>query len=89
MLKNTLIVIAAALILYGIVVTVLPARVWTPFSATLSCPRIGWAGVFGISIVFDLVAAGLAFFVLKRMKAPVLSEVSERVVQPVISVQRA
>jgi MFS transporter, OFA family, oxalate/formate antiporter len=88
-LKSILIVIASALILYGITVTVFPTKVWTPFSSTLSCPKIGWAGVFGISIIFDVVAAGLAFFVLKRMKAPVLSEVSQRVVQPVISVQRA
>jgi OFA family oxalate/formate antiporter-like MFS transporter len=88
-LKTTLIVIAGVLVAYGIIVTVLPARIKTPFTATFTCPRIGWAGVFGISIVFDLIAAGLAFFVLRRMKAPVLSQVSERVVQPVISAQRA
>jgi MFS transporter, OFA family, oxalate/formate antiporter len=87
--KTTLVAIASALVLYGIVVTVLPGSIKTPFHATFACPNIGWAGVFGISIVFDVVAAGLAFFVLKRMKAPVLSEVSQRVVQPVISVQRA
>lgn len=88
-LKNTLMAIAAALITYGIIVTVLPAKVWTPFSATFACPHIGWTGVFGISIVFDVAAAALAFFVLKRMKAPVLSEVTERIGQPVISAQRA
>lgn len=89
-LKSTLVAIAAVLVIYGIIVTVLPARIKTPFAATFTCPRIGWAGVFGISIVFDLVAAGLAFFVLRRMKAPVLSEVTERVVQPsVITAQRA
>ena len=88
-LKNTLIGIGAALILYGIVVQLFPTTAWTPFHATFTLPKIGWAGVFGISIVFDVVAAGLAFFVLKRMKAPVLSEVSERVVQPVASPQRA
>ncbi len=89
-LKTTLIVVAAALITYGIIVTVLPAKVWTPFSATLTCPKIGWAGVFGISIVFDIVAAALAFFVLKRMKAPALGEFTTRAVpQPVASVQQA
>jgi len=89
-LKTTLIAVAAALVTYGIVVTVLPTRIKTGFQATFNCPNIGWAGVFGVSIAFDLVAAALAFFVLKRMKAPVLSEVSQRVVQPpVISAQRA
>jgi oxalate/formate antiporter len=80
-LKNTLLGIGSALILYGIIVTVLPAKIWTPFHATFKCPKIGWAGVFGISIVFDIVAALLAFFVLKRMKAPVLSEYSETAAQ--------
>lgn len=89
-LKATLIAVGTALVLYGLIVTVLPAKISTPFHATFKCPNIGWAGVFGISIVFDVVAAALAFFVLKRMKAPVLSEVSQRVVTPpVISAQRA
>jgi OFA family oxalate/formate antiporter-like MFS transporter len=89
MLKTALTLVAAALVTYGIIVTVLPAKIKTPFPATFACPKIGWAGVFGISIIFDLVAAALAFFVLRRMKAPVLSEVSGPAVQPVISVQRA
>jgi hypothetical protein len=38
-------------------------------------PKIGWAGVFSIAIVFDLTAAFLAFFVLRRMKVPSISEV--------------
>ena len=88
-IKTALIVVGAALIVYGIVVTVLPTKVWTPFSATLTCPKIGWSGVFGISIVFDLVAAALAFFVLRRMKAPVLAEASQSIVQPVITAQKA
>lgn len=89
-LRTALIVVASALITYGIVVTVLPARVWTPFSATFKCPKIGWAGVFGISIVFDVVAAALAFFVLRRMKAPVRGEYTQTQTQaPAISAQRA
>lgn len=89
-LKTTLIVVAAALVTYGIVVTVLPAKIKTGFQANFAMPNIGWAGVFGISIAFDLIAAALAFFVLKRLKAPVLNEVSDRVVQPpAISAQRA
>jgi OFA family oxalate/formate antiporter-like MFS transporter len=89
MLKATLVVIASAFAAYGIIVTVLPARIKTPFSATFTCPRLGWAGVFGISIAFDLVAAALAFFVLRRMKAPALTEASQPVVQSAISAQRA
>jgi len=33
-------------------------------------PKIGWAGVFPVAIAFDLAAAALAFFVLRRMKVP-------------------
>jgi hypothetical protein len=52
------------------VLTVLPG-IWTPFAAKFTLPKIGWAGVFSIAIVFDLAAATLAFFVLRRMKVPV------------------
>lgn len=90
-LKTALITVAAALVLYGIIVTVLPAKIKTPFHATFSTPNIGWVGVFGISIAFDLVAAGLAFFVLKRMKAPTRSEYTPQpqAKAPAISAQPA
>jgi MFS transporter, OFA family, oxalate/formate antiporter len=74
--RNTeavLLAVAAVLIAYGIVLTVVPS-VWTPFAANFTMPKTGWAGVFRVAIVFDLTAAVLAFFVLRRMKAPSLAE---------------
>ena len=35
-------------------------------------PCVGWSGVFKVAIVFDVMAAVLAFFVLRKMQAPVL-----------------
>jgi len=70
--KSIVLAVAGALVTYGIVLTVVP-KVWTPFGARFTLPKIGWAGVFGIAIVFDLTAAVLAFFVLRRMKVPVAS----------------
>jgi hypothetical protein len=64
------------LIAYGIILTVVPT-VWTPFAAKFTMPNTGWRGVFRVAIVFDAIAAVLAFFVLRRMKAPVLGEVGE------------
>jgi OFA family oxalate/formate antiporter-like MFS transporter len=68
--KGVLIVLGGALIVYGIVLTVLPATA-TPFKANFKLPHWGWTGVFRTAIIFDLLAATLAFFVLRRMKAPV------------------
>lgn len=89
-LKSTLIAVAAALVTYGLIVQVIP-KLKAPFHATFTCPKIGWGGVFGISIAFDLVAAALAFFVLRRMKAPTLSEYTQQpqTKAPAISAQRA
>jgi len=71
--KTTLIVTGAAILAYALLLTVIPAKIPTgPFVGKYTLPKWGWTGVFGISIGFDLIAAGLAFFVLKRMKAPVL-----------------
>jgi len=61
--------IGLALVFYGVLLTVLPS-VWTPFHAKLPLPKIGWPGVFTIAIVFDLAAAAMAFFVLRKMKVP-------------------
>jgi OFA family oxalate/formate antiporter-like MFS transporter len=69
--RTTLVGVAAAIVVYALVLTVLP-KVWTPFNAKFAVPKIGWTGVFGISIAFDVIAAALAFFVLKRLKAPEL-----------------
>src|SRR5437868_13206745 len=67
---DTLFGIGMALVLYGVVLTVLPG-IWTPFAAKFTLPKLGWAGVFSIAIVFDLAAATLAFFVLRPMNVPV------------------
>jgi MFS transporter, OFA family, oxalate/formate antiporter len=68
--KNSLIAVAGVIVVYALVLTV-RSDVPTGFSAKFSVPKIGWTGVFGISIAFDLVAAALAFFVLKHLKAPI------------------
>ena len=69
--KAILLVAGSALVAYGLVLTVVPT-VWTPFAAKFNVPEVGWSGVFKVAIAFDLVAAMLAFFVLRKMKAPVL-----------------
>jgi MFS transporter, OFA family, oxalate/formate antiporter len=71
--KSVLLAIALVLVAWGIIVTVLPDKIWTPFHARFTMPSIGWKGVFSVAIVCDLAAAVLAFFVLRKMKAPVLS----------------
>ncbi|MFL5444627.1 MAG: hypothetical protein ACJ78W_08930, partial [Myxococcales bacterium] len=53
-----------------------------PFAARFTLPRIGWVGVFSIAIVFDLTAAFIAFFVLRRMKVPSLAEVTHELAAP-------
>ena len=67
--KATLLTIAGLLVIYGIILTVVPTT-WTPFHAKFVLPKTGWQGVFRFAIVFDVCAALLAFFVLRRMKAP-------------------
>ena len=51
-LHNTLLYIGLFLVTYGICLTVVPAA-WTPFAAKFTLPKIGWAGVFTVAIVFD------------------------------------
>ena len=75
---DALFTVGLAIVAYGIVLTVVPG-IWTPFAARFTLPRIGWAGVFSIAIVFDLTAAFLAFFVLRRMKVPSASEVHSEI----------
>src|SRR4029077_8060099 len=72
-LKSTLLAIAIVSVVYGITLTVLP-WIWTPFSAKFTMPKVGWQGVYTVAIAFDIIAAILAFFVLRRMKVPVRSE---------------
>jgi OFA family oxalate/formate antiporter-like MFS transporter len=75
-LKNTLFGIGLAIVAYGITLTVVP-KIWTPLQAKFALPKVGWAGVFQIAILFDLTAAVLALFVLRRMKVPVSSAARE------------
>jgi OFA family oxalate/formate antiporter-like MFS transporter len=67
--RGILLAAAALLVTYGIALTVVP-KVWTPFAAKFALPKVGWAGVFGIAIAFDAIAATLSFFVLRRMRLP-------------------
>jgi MFS family permease len=67
--KGILLVVAGALVVYGLILTVVPS-VPTPFAAKFLVPKGGWVGVFRVAIAFDLIAAVLAFFVLRKMKAP-------------------
>src|SRR5216683_6467750 len=71
--RDILFGLGLALVAYGIILTVVP-KIWTPFDAKFALPKIGWAGVFKSAIVFDLTAAVLALFVLRRMKVPVARE---------------
>jgi OFA family oxalate/formate antiporter-like MFS transporter len=84
MTKGIVLAVAGVLITYGIALTVVP-KVWTPFAGKFTMPKIGWAGVFGIAIVFDLTAAVLAFFVLRRMKVPVGREAVGLAPQPAVA----
>jgi OFA family oxalate/formate antiporter-like MFS transporter len=66
---DALFVTGLGIVAWGIILTVVPG-LWAPFSARFLMPKVGWAGVFAIAIIFDLSAAFLAFFVLRRMKVP-------------------
>lgn len=68
--KASLLGAAGTIVAYALLLTVIPDKIWTPFPAKWTVPKIGWVGVFRITIVFDFAAALLAFFVLRRMKAP-------------------
>jgi len=70
-LHDTLFYIGLAIVAYGVFLTVVPTA-WTPFAAKFALPRIGWAGVFSIAIVFDFAAAAIAFFGLRRMSVPAM-----------------
>ncbi|HKF20492.1 MAG TPA: oxalate/formate MFS antiporter [Candidatus Angelobacter sp.] len=75
--RSVLLTVALVLVTYGIIVVLLPGRIKTPFSASFIMPQIGWRGVFSVAIAFDLIAAVLAFFVLRNMKAPALPAAAE------------
>jgi MFS transporter, OFA family, oxalate/formate antiporter len=73
MARRILLIVAGVLITYGIVLTVIP-NAWSPFGAKFTMPNVGWMGVFAVAIVFDVIAALLAFFVLRTMKVPALTD---------------
>ena len=75
-MHDTLFYIGLFIVAYGIFLTVVPAA-WTPFGARFTLPRIGWAGVFAIAIVFDLSAAAISFLVLRRMRVPAAPSATE------------
>jgi len=68
-LHDMLFYIGLTIVAYGVFLTVVPTA-WTPFSAKFALPKIGWAGVFSIAIVFDAAAAAIAYFGLRRMRVP-------------------
>jgi len=69
--KSAILIVAAAVITYGIYFTVVP-KAGSFLDAKWTLPKLGWQGVFGVAIAFDVIAAFLAFFVLRRMKVPTL-----------------
>ena len=75
-MHDTLFYVGLFIVAYGIFLTVVPAA-WTPFGAKFTLPRIGWAGVFAIAIVFDLSAAAISFLVLRRMRVPAVPSATE------------
>jgi MFS transporter, OFA family, oxalate/formate antiporter len=72
--KVIILAVAAALVTYGLILTVVPTLSTGFFHAKFTVPKWGWQGVFKVAIAFDLIAAALAFFVLRRMKAPALPQ---------------
>lgn len=71
--KSALLFLALLFVAYGILLTV-RSSIWTPFAAKYTMPNVGWKGVYDVAIAFDIIAAILAFFVLRRMKVPVRGE---------------
>jgi MFS transporter, OFA family, oxalate/formate antiporter len=67
--RTALFVVAGLFLLYGIALTVV-STIPTPFAAKFTVPNTGWGGVFTVAVVFDWIAALLAFFVLRRMAIP-------------------
>jgi energy-converting hydrogenase Eha subunit E len=79
--RQVLYTIGGVLVVYGLLLTVVP-DVWTPFAAGFNVPNIGWVGVFAIAAIFDVCAALIAFFVLRRMEVPQGGE--QPAVEPVL-----
>jgi OFA family oxalate/formate antiporter-like MFS transporter len=76
--KAGLLIAAGLIVAWGIVLTVVP-KFPAPFAAKFTMPKVGWMGVFTVAIVCDSLAALLAFFVLRKMKAPAATEAAAAV----------
>lgn len=68
--RRVLFAIGGIAILYGLALTVWPTQLPPTGALSFKVPAIGYQGVFAIAAVFDLIASGLAYFVLRRMKIP-------------------
>ena len=68
--RNVVLGVAGALILYALALTVWPTQLPPQGLANPKVPAVGYEGVFRIAAVFDIVAAAIAFFVLRRMRVP-------------------
>ena len=68
--RKALFAAAGFAILYGLALTVWPNQIPPAGIVTWKVPAIGYQGVFAIAGGFDVVAAILAFFFLRRMKVP-------------------
>jgi len=81
--RTVLFIVAGLFLLMGLVLTVTDIS-WLP-ALKLGVPNIGWTGVFAIAVIFDWIAAILAFFVLRRMPVPTGGErpsVADAAVRP-------
>jgi OFA family oxalate/formate antiporter-like MFS transporter len=68
--RRILFAIGGILVLYGLALTVWQDQLPPGGIAKWAVPAIGYQGVFGIAAAFDVVAALIAFFVLRRMRVP-------------------
>jgi len=82
--KSGVLAVAGLFIVYGIILTVFKDT-WTPFAAKFTLPKAGWAGVFSVAIAFDVIAAVLAFFVLRHMKVPVVADAGVAAAQATVA----
>jgi hypothetical protein len=79
--KSALLAIAFLLVGGGIALELLP-KLLSSFVINITMPNVGWFGVYAVAIAFDVIAATLAFFVLKRMKVPVKQTSAATMGQP-------
>lgn len=66
--RTTLFAVAGVFLVTGLILTVTDIG-WLP-RIKIGVPNVGWGGVFAIAVVFDFIAAILAYFVLRQMAVP-------------------